>query len=388
VLTQHQPQHAVTSAFIAAAAEQGLPRWQQPTETGQQGAGYLACNIDSNGKRISAARAWLQPAKSRANLTVLTGAQVQHVVIENGRACGVKASIKGRLQQFQTGREVVLCAGALESPQLLQRSGIGDSQRLAKLGIQTVHHNANVGANLREHFVLGMNFEVKHWQDSENRQYQGWRLLKNVAQYAFFGRGFMAQPPCHAAAAINTGLSAAGPDIQLMFSPFSRQGNGFSPVPGISFSGYALYPQSRGEVHITAAELAAPPVIKPNYLSAVHDQQLAVAVVRYARRLAASKPLQRHIQQESLQSQAAQTEQEIVAYYRQYGTPGFHAAGSCAMGANAQTSVVDASASVHGVDGLRVIDNSICPQILAGFTNATVMAVALRASELLLAHYP
>lgn len=380
----HQSQYAITQAFIDAACVTDLPRRDLMTEVGQYGAGYLHYNIDSKGKRFSASTAFLNPLSGRTNVRIETNCQVDKLVFEAKRATAVLCHSNGEQITYSARREIVLCAGALESPQILQRSGVGPEPLLRELGIDLVHANANVGANLREHLLLGINFEVKSRADTENHQYAGIRLLWNVLRYGLARTGPMAQSPCHASAFLRSDKRLDKPDIQLMFNPFSRDGSNFSASPGVSIVGYLMYPRSRGEIRIRSKETGVQALIKPNYLSDDYDRIGSIAALRHIRAIAAQPQLAERFVQEMPHSAAAQTDEEILGLYRRNGQPGFHATGTCAMGTDSVSAVVDGKARVHGVDGLRVVDCSIYPQMLCGVTNASIMAVAMRAADQIL----
>lgn len=388
----HKKQHPITTAFVESSCASGLALHDQMSDLGKQGVGYLHFNIDKQGKRRSAASAFLKPARQRSNLVIKTGIQVDKVVFENKRACAVTGFSNGEPIRFNAHKEVIVCAGTIESPQILQRSGIGPAGLLTSLGIDVVHDNSQVGANLREHFLLGLSFDTKSWADSENRQYSGLPLLKNILRYLLTRTGPMAESPCHAAAFLSADNSKAGADIQLMFNPYSRDGNNFSQSPGVSIVGYPIFPKSLGEIHIVSPKVGVAPAISPNYLSDINDQHASIAAVRHIRAIASQPALSSMLLRESASTAAAQTDDEIIELYRSKAVPGFHATGTCAMGTCAmgrdqQQSVVDGHTRVHGVEGLRVVDCSIYPQMLSGVTNASVMAVALRAADLIIKHY-
>lgn len=383
-ISTHQSQYAITKNFINAASMTGLPRHDHMTAVGQYGVGYLHYNIDTKGKRFSAATAFLKPLSHRANICIATNCQVEKIVFNAKRASAVLCRSHGKPVTYTAQREIVLCAGALESPQILQRSGIGPKSLLHELGIDVVYANDNVGANLREHFLLGINFEVTSRADTENYQYSGIRLLWNILRYALARTGPMAQSPCHAAAFLRSDLHLDQPDIQLMFSPFSRDGDDFSASPGVSIVGYPMYPKSTGEIRICSTDPSIQAQIKPSYLSHDYDKKVSIAVLRHIREITAQLPLAGRFVQEMPQSAAAQTDEEILELYRKNGQPGFHATGTCAMGHDSASAVVDGSACVHGVDGLRVVDCSIYPQMLSGVTNASVMAIAMRVADQIL----
>jgi choline dehydrogenase-like flavoprotein len=358
------------------------------TDLGKEGSGYLHFNIDHKGRRCSASTAFLKPLYRRENVRIETRIQVNKLLFEGKRATSVICHGERGDVIYRARRELVLCAGALESPQILQRSGIGPVSLLEELGIPVVQDNARVGANLREHLLLGINFAVKSWLDTENRQYSGLPLIRNVIRYGLTGKGLMAQSPCHAATYVRSDDRLTTPDIQLMFSPFSREGNDFSKSPGVSIVAYPICPKSTGEIRIRSCDPGSAPLIRPNYLADEYDRQKSIAAVRFIREIAAQPPLAEKLVEEMPLSAAAQSDEEILDLYRQNGQPGFHATGTCAMGSDSASSVVDGNTCVHGIDGLRVVDCSIYPEMLAGVTNASIMAVAMRAADLILAHHP
>lgn len=227
-ITRHNNQYAMTQAFIDSSVTTGLPRITKMAALGQEGSGYLHFNIDKKGKRYSAAKAFLNPLKKRINVKIETKIQVNKLIFEAKRATSVLAQRNGKSITYKAKREIIVCAGALESPQILQRSGIGPAKLLNSLNIPVIYANNNVGNNLREHLLLGLNFLVKNPKNSENNQYSGWQLLSNLIRYAVTGKGPMAQSPCHAATFICSSVYLDNPDIKIMFNPFSRENNTFS----------------------------------------------------------------------------------------------------------------------------------------------------------------
>ena len=383
----HARQHSITDAFIESSCATGLPRHTHMPDMGQRGVGYLHYNIDKNGKRHSASTAFLKPLHQRAKVHIETSVQVDKLVFEGLRATSVICRRKGKNITYTAHREIVLCAGTLESPQILQRSGVGSASLLEELGIPVIHDNACVGTNLREHLLLGLSFEAKSWADTENRQYSGLPLVWNVLRYFMTGKGPMAESPCHAAAFIGDDEQLNGADIQFMFSPFSREGSKFSERPGISIAGYPMYPKSTGEVRISSVDAGVAPLIKSNHLSDEYDQRRGIAAARYIRHIAAQPPLASKLLREMPASATAESDEEILDLYRKNGQPGYHAIGTCAMGSNSASSVVDSNTRVHGIKGVRVVDCSIFPEMIAGVTNASIMAVAMRAADLILEEY-
>lgn len=382
-VNRHKNQYAITDAFVESSCSTGLKNYDQMPDVGQIGTGYLYFNIDNKGKRHSAATAFLKPISQQSNIRIETTCQVDKILFEGKHASAVMCQGSSGKITYTARREIILCAGTLESPQILQRSGIGPAPLLDKLGIDIVHENPNVGKNLREHLLLGINFQVKSAAYSENSQYAGLRLLWNVIRYGITRNGPMAQSPCHAATFVSSDIQSKTPDIQIMFSPFSREGNGFSKSPGVSIAGYPMFPKSTGEIMISSARPSAP-IITPNYLSDEYDRKASIEAIRAIRNIAEQTPLADKLLCELPSTAVAQTDDDIVDLYQKNGQPGFHAVGTCAMGSDSESSVVGSNTSVHGVTGLRVVDCSIYPQMLAGVTNALTMAVAMRAADLII----
>lgn len=382
----HRQRQAISEAFVRAADAFGLPTIAQRTALGGPGAALMQYNISPEGRRVSASHALLADCRQRAGFSVITAAKVDRVLFDGRRAVGVIGSREGEAFVLHAAKEVILCAGAVETPLILQRSGVGPAAHLCSLGVEPVLDSPRVGENLREHLLLGVNFRARSWQDSENRQYQGVRLLGNLLRYALFRNGPMAQSLCHAAAFLPPSVGG-GDDgrasAMVMFNLFSREGEQFSAEPGVCLVGYAIHPQSSGRIRIGGSSPDAPPQISMRYLDTAHDREVSIAVVRAIRQLARQAPLTAFIEAEMDSSVRAQSDEEILELYRQRGMPGFHAVGSCAMGSGIENSVVDPRARVHGVESLRIADCSIMPEMLAAISNATAMSLGLHAARLI-----
>ena len=382
-VNSHAAPYPVADAFVESGHEMGLPVKDNLNVVDQRGVGYLHSNIDRKGRRCSAATGFLKPARKRSNLTVETNVRIDTLNFAGKKAVAVVGRKKGKPVTCNVRREIILSAGALESPQILQRSGIGPAQLLQELDIPVVHNSPGVGGNMREHMLLSVNYEVKSWKDTENRQYSGMRLIKNVMQYGLFGKGLMAQSPFHAAAFTNPDENQHRPNVQLMFGPFTRKGQVFDDFPGINIFGYLLRPESTGYLKITSKNPDVDPLVVPNYLAHEYDKKLCVEMVRTIRRMASQKPLAEKIVKEVAPTAGAQTDGEILDVYRNNGRSGYHTTGTCPMG-QGDMAVVDERTRVRGMEGLRVVDCSIYPEMLSGNLNSPTMAVAMRASDMIL----
>ena len=378
--------HPLAEALIESGVQMGLRRQSDLNREDQGGIGYLNFTI-RKGRRQSSAEAFLKPARHRANLRVLTDTQVQKILFEGRRAIGVVTMQDGATREYRVDREVILSAGALQSPKILQVSGIGPAEHLRALGVQVIADSPGVGANLREHRLLFLQHRLKQRSLSYNHEFGGLRLFANTLRYLVLNDGIMALGSYEVGAFARTRRELDRPDVQLMFAPFSldfsKQATLFEDQPGMQFFGYVLRPQSQGSVMIRSKDPNDLPLIRPNYMTAEYDRRTSVAMVRYMRELLRQKPLQPHLLGETTPGEAAQSDEEIIEAFARHGQSGYHAAGTCKMGHDAW-SVLDARLRVRGTDGLRVVDLSIFPTLVSGNTNGPTMAVAWRAADLIL----
>jgi choline dehydrogenase-like flavoprotein len=377
--------HRLSLATIEAGVSVGLERREDINGQDQRGIG-LAITTIKDGVRVSAASAFLKPASRRPNLRIVTGAFVRKVRIEGTRATGVEVAEKGQVMHYAAAREVLLCAGTLQSPQLLQLSGIGPAQLLRELGIEVVRASENVGRNLREHWMGFVQHDLRS-PISYNKQFGGLRLVRNALQYMLFKTGLMASSSHEVCGFVTVDGTSRRPDTQLLMAPFSLERVPgefqFEHGHGMQIMGYPLRPQSQGTVMIASADPRASPRIRPNYLSAEQDQRISIAALRYIRTLFAAPPLAALVGTETLPGPGIEGDDEILDSIRTYGQAVFHCAGTCRMGSD-ESSVVDARLRVRGMAGLRVVDCSVMPQVVSGNTNAAVMAIASRAADMIL----
>ncbi|MFZ4603684.1 MAG: GMC family oxidoreductase [Caulobacterales bacterium] len=382
-ITNHPRPTPLCDAVLSAAADLGVPIKDDLNTLDQEGVGYHQRSI-WKGRRQSAAVAFLAPIRSRSNLRVLTNCIALGVVFERRRAIGVRVRAGGE-EHVVLGREIILSCGALNSPQLLQLSGIGPADLLTRMGVAVVHDAPDVGANMREHRLLSLQFRLS--RGSENAQFQGLRLLGNAAKYGLLRRGPLANAAFEVGGFIRADENAQRPDAQIMMGPFSLARGverfAMEKEHGAICGGYVMRPESRGTVAISGPTVEAPLNIDPNYLSTDRDRRISAAIVRKIRAIFANARMASFAPVETSPGSAVQTDDEIVDAYHRLGASGYHAAGTCRMGADAQ-SVVDTSLRVRGVDGLRVVDISIMPHLVSGNTNAPAMAIGWRAADLIL----
>ncbi|WP_233883476.1 GMC family oxidoreductase [Paraburkholderia flagellata] len=377
----------ILESFAHAAQEQGIAATDDFNRGDNSGVGYFEVN-QKRGVRWNASKAFLRAAMKRPNLTVVTGALTQRVIFEGKRCVGVE--YRGDVDYVARARcEVILSAGAVNSPQLLELSGIGDPQRLAQLGIGVVQDLRGVGENLQDHLQLRMAFRVNGVRTLNTLSAHWWGKLMIGMQYAFFQSGPMSMAPSQLGAFAKSDPddpALTRPDLQYHVQPLSldRFGEPLHRFNAFTASVCNLRPTSRGSIHAVSADPAQAPAIAPNYLSTDHDLRVAANSIRLTRRIAASAALARYEPHEILPGLAFQSEQELREAAGNVGTTIFHPVGTCRMGrADDPDAVVDARLRVRGVEGLRVVDASVMPTITSGNTNSPTLMIAERAAEML-----
>lgn len=376
--------HELMEAIIAAGESIGIPRNDDFNGPDQEGVGYYQLTT-RKGLRSSTATGYLRPVRGRRNLRVLTGAQATRILFEGRRARGLEYRCNGRIETAAAHREIILAAGALQSPQLLELSGIGHAERLGSFGIPLVHHSPGVGENLQDHLQLRLLYKVKKPITTNDD-------LGTLRGKARIGLQWLLKRSGPLAIGINQGglftrvlPESETPDIQFHFGTLSADQAGARPHPwsGCTFSVCQLRPESRGDVHIQSADPFIPPAIRPRYLSAEADRRTAVAGLRFARRLAETDALKPYLSEEYRPGMDVRSDDELLQFARDFGATIFHPAGTCAMGSG-DRAVVDHRLRVRGVEGLRVADASIMPTLVSGNTNApTIMIAEKAASDLL-----
>ncbi len=341
------------------------------------------------GRRETTASALLAPALRRANLTVLTHTRALRILLEGRRARGVEARAPHGTVVVKAHREVVVAAGTIQSPQLLMLSGIGDAEHLSSVGVTVQHHLPGVGRNLHDHLASPVHMSTEHPAPYgiSARALPG--DLKAIAEYVLFRRGALANNIFESAAFVKTLPDLAKPDVQLVFQPAKRPGPAF-PFPighGFALSPVGLYPRSRGRLTLASADPLAAPRIDPNLLSVPEDLAPLLRGIRLARRIFASPAFARYRAKEVAPGEAVQTDAELETYVRAEAYTVHHPVSTCRMGTDA-LAVVDPQLRVIGIDGLRVADASVFPSIIGGNTNAPVVMVAEKASDMILGRPP
>ncbi|MBT8455861.1 MAG: GMC family oxidoreductase N-terminal domain-containing protein [Alphaproteobacteria bacterium] len=379
-------QRPICDAWIAAAQTMGYPFNPDYNGATQEGVGHFQLTAD-RGRRCSSAVAFLNPARARPNLTVLTHAQTEKVLIEDGRATGVRyRDISGALKTVSARAEVILSAGAIGSPQILMCSGIGEAAQLRAHGIEVQKDLFGVGKNLQDHLQARLVFKCKEpTLNDEVRSLYG--KARIALKYALFRAGPMTMAASLATGFVRTGDHVATPDIQFHIQPWSADspGTGVHPFSAFTVSVCQLRPESRGEIRLAAPDIGVYPKIHPNYLATQTDCRTLVDGVNIARRIARTAPLAGKIAQAFRPSDdlAMDDYDGTLNWARDNSTSIYHPVGTCKMGSGADA-VVDARLRVHGINGLRVADCSIMPEIVSGNTNAPAIMIGEKASDLVL----
>lgn len=382
----------LTGAILDAARQAGIPVLDDVNTPGTEVAGRTQQTVDRRGNRVTAYTAFLKAAAGRPNLTILTGALVRRVTFEGTQATGVLVALDGRDVTFTAGR-TILTAGVLQSPKLLQLSGIGPAEVLARHGIAVVHENAHVGRNMNEHMMVALSWRLNKARGL-NHQFRGWRAYWHGLRYILGAKGLMASLLPEVSIMASLEADADWPDLQLGISPYSmaasqddkpEAGRGQTEaVPGITATAFCLRPNSHGYVELASTDPAAPPRLVPNWFAAPEDRATILKTIRKVREIMSRPALAPYIGAETVPGPSVQTDEEIQQAANWMISTGLHGTGTCRMG-SAEAGVVDAGLRVHGVSGLYVADCSAMPTGISGNTNGPAMAFAWRAAEVIAA---
>lgn len=378
--------HPISRAFVKAAQQYGLPYNADFNGETMYGAGLYQVTC-RNGRRRSAAVSYLNPVRNRSNLTIETQARVTRIVVEDGRAVGVELSTPKGSRLVRAAKEVIVSAGAINSPRLLMLSGIGSADELTKIGIRPVHDLPGVGKNLHDHICTNVHVQTRDpiGYDGQDRFPKSilhglqWLLYKTgpVSSVIVEGGGF---------------FQTAGedrPNLQIHVAPATVVRGGQTRIEGHGFTVNSTFlrPRSRGQVALRSAVPADEPIIDPDYLADPYDRQMAIESVRIIREVLAQPAIARMIAHERLPGPKARTDDEILSYIRQYACCDYHPVGTCKMGTD-DMSVVDPHLRVRGLQGLRVIDSSIMPVLTSGNTNAPTIMIGEKGADLVLGRTP
>lgn len=370
-------------AYLSASNQLGIPYNADFNGDRQEGVGYYQLTT-RNGRRCSAAVAYLRPASRRSNLSIRTDASVSRILFDQQRAVGVELSVGGQRLEIKARREVILSAGAINTPKLLQLSGIGPAPLLRRLGVEVVRDAPAVGANLQDHFQVRLVYECVRGITWNTQTRSLWWCLNALRQYFISGKGPMTIGAAQLGLFTRALACSATADVQFHFFPFSADAPGQSlhSFAGFTISVCQLRPLSRGTVQIASNDPGAPPVLRPNYLAEAKDVEAILAGLKLARSLSASPRVSEFIRREIRPGADVNSDDDLLAYCRQTGGTIFHPCGTCRMGTDSDA-VVGPDLRVHGIEGLRVADASIMPSIVSGNTNAAVIMIGEKAADII-----
>jgi choline dehydrogenase len=379
--------YPLLDTMIDAAEEAGYPRNGDYNGAEQEGFGYYQVT-QKRGRRFSAKSAYLDPVRTRSNLHVQPHAQVTKLVMDGKRVTGVDYMVNGEARRSMVGQEVLLCAGSVQSPQLLELSGIGRPDILREHGIDVAHELSGVGENLQDHYVSRMVWRLKN-TTSLNEKTRGLRAAIEGLKYLLTSKGALTLPAGIVAGFVKTRPELETPDIQYHIANASFKDpkkRVFDKFPGLTVGPCQLRPESRGTIHIKSADPMAAPAIRPNFLSEELDQQTLVAGLRIGRQLVSTSTMNPYRDFEVLPGDDCQTDDELLDYARQTGATVYHPVGTCKMGSDPQhdMAVVDDRLRVHGLSGLRIVDGSAMPRLISGNTNAPVIMMAEKAADMII----
>ena len=385
-VTVHPTRYPLCDAVIAAAAQAGTPHVEDINDldsVASGGFGYQPRTV-WRGKRFSAADAFIAPIRQRPNLKVLTNTDALRIEFNGRHATGVRVRDRTGERSIAARREVILCAGAIHSPKLLQVSGIGPAAVLGSAGVSVLVDAPDVGRNLREHRYLAVQYRVR--SGSLNARFGGVGLARSMLRYMLTSAGPLSHAAHEAGGFVKSRPGLERPDGQIGVGLYSMRVSGqkvaIETEPGLTIGGYWMRPESQGELQIRSADPAPPPYINPNTFAAQVDRESSISVFRWIRRLAAQPALGSYIEGELTPGPTVQSDEEILEAYLKLGNTAYHVCGTCRMGSD-DRSVVDPQLKVRGVECLRVVDTSIMPTLISGNTNAPAMAIALRAAQIM-----
>lgn len=391
-LADMDDKNLLSEAFLEAGQQAGMPLAEDINRGAQEGISYFQINTEK-GKRSNTARAFLKPAKGRPNLTVATDASVTKVILENQRATGVRYEQHGMQKEARSRNAVILSAGAIASPQLLELSGIGNPEILQENGVEPLHELPGVGENLQEHYMVPFLFRASQ-PVSMNEQGRGFPLIKELAKYVLRRKGMLSNSGFHIQGYFKSREELDRSDIQIHFFPFSGETdpekakkNKMEDQPGFTFIVTQMRPESRGNTHIQNNDSNEMPAINPAFLSEEEDRRVYVDAVKFGRQIMSQSAMAPFVEAELAPGPEVNSDEEISQFVKLAGNSMYHGCGTCKMGLD-DMAVVDSELRVHGLEGLYVADASIMPQISSGNTNAPTIMIAEKAAEMILAHHP
>lgn len=377
--------HPLSEVLVEAASQAGIPRCQDINAGDPDGLSAMPVNL-RNGRRRSAATSFLKPVMSRPNLQVETQALVDRIELSEGTATGITYRKNGESRTANARREVIVSAGAVNSPKLLELSGIGDGERLQGIGIPVVRNLPGVGENMQDHLMVSVRQRMKNIR-SMNEETHGLHMLKNVLTYLLFQSGMLASSAAQVTGYTKVRPQSVSGDIQFFgiaatFDASGARKFGLEDRPGFTLGFYPCRPESRGHVHAASADPDATPIIQANYLAEAVDQETMVAGLRTCRRIFEQSAFDDYRGEELAPGPNVESDADLLAYVREAADSAYHTSGTCKMGDDSMA-VVDDRLRVHGIRALRVVDTSIMPRLVSGNTHAATVMIAEKASDMI-----
>ena len=377
--------HPVLEAYVDAGKNLGYPAPEDYNAESQEGFGIYQVT-QKNGRRHSATCAFIDPIRNRSNLTITTRAMVSSVEVKKDRAVAVRYRVRnGEEREARCRREIVLCAGAIQSPQILELSGIGSREVLEEQGVPVVRELRGVGENLRDHYSSSVAWRLKG-TNSLNEQTRGWRLVLESIKWGLLRRGALTYTAGIAHGFVKTRSDIENPDVQfhMAHASYARGKRGaLEQEPGMTISVCQLRPESTGSVHIKSRNPIDPPAIRPNFLSETTDRDALIGGMKIARQVGSAEPLSNYLDHEIFPGPNVNSDEEILEWCRRTGATVFHPVGTCKMGIDDEA-VVDERLRVRGIHGLRVVDASIMPTLVSGNTNAPAIMIGQKGANMIL----
>ena len=376
----------IYDGLFKAAEENKIPVNKDYNGDDQEGISYTQTTI-YKGERMSAKIAYLSPIKSRKNLTIITDSLVTRLLFEGKQCVGAEVKNKNKIIQYSAAKEVILCGGAINSPQVLELSGIGDRSILESKGIELIHELKGIGENLRDHLAPRLVYNITKPGIAYNDKARGVNLIKQIFKYVFQRDGFLTLPSAPVIGFFKTRKELAAPDIQVHFIPYKvvlKDGKRtLGKEPGITCTVNQNLPESKGSIHIKSNDPEEFPSIKYNFLSSQLDKDTLVAGVKFIRNLMKTEPMKEFVNDEIQPGLEISTNDDILEFIKNKAETVYHPSGTCKMGFD-QSAVVDKNLKVHGIKGLRVADASIMPTLVSGNTNAVCMMIGERCADFII----
>ena len=375
--------HPICEEFIKGSKELGIALQQDYNSGNQEGIFYYQRTI-KNGMRFSASDAFLKPALKRKNLEIHSNTMVLNIIFENKKAIGLVCKKNNKIFKIFAEKEIILCAGAIGTPHLLQVSGVGNPEHLKNIGVSVVHENKNIGEGLQDHYAVRVSNSINK-PVSLNERARGYKLALEIMKWFILKKGLISYSPAHVGAFLKSSPEIDLPDLQFVFTPASYTEGMIGKLqntPGITCGVWQSRPHSRGYVKAISNDINAPPLIQPNYLKEQIDQDLMIEGVKRCRALLKTSNINEISLRENLPGKDIKTDKEILDYIRNNGGTVYHAIGSCRMGID-NNAVVNSELKVNGIQNLRIADASIMPTMPSGNTNAATMMIAEKASDLI-----